>query len=81
MSARVTALLLIAAAVLANVAFTGLTTVFDHPDILTRPPADVLALFASNQGAVITWFLLLALSAALLAPIAFGVGRLGPSTA
>jgi hypothetical protein len=81
MSTRVTALLMIAAAVLANAAFTGLERVFDYPDILERPPARVLALFAGNQGPVVTWFLLLALSAALLAPIALGVGRLSASVA
>ncbi len=76
MTPRRTAVLLITAAVLANVAFTGLGAVFDYPDVLKHPTDDVLASFRDSQGAVTTWFLALALSAALLAPVAVGVGRL-----
>ena len=76
MTPRRTAALLITAAVLANVAFTGLGAVFDYPDVLKHPTDDVLASFRDSQGAVTTWFLALALSAALLAPVAVGVGRL-----
>ncbi|SFU03420.1 protein of unknown function [Geodermatophilus amargosae] len=76
MTPRRTAALLITAAVLANVAFTGLGAVFDYPDVLKQPAGDVLASFRDSQGAVTAWFLALALSAALLAPIAVGVGRL-----
>ena len=76
MTPRSTSALLITAAVLANVAFTGLGAVFDYPDVLKHPTDDVLASFRDSQGAVTAWFLTLALSAALLAPIAVGVGRL-----
>jgi hypothetical protein len=79
MATRITALLMIGAAVLANAAFSGLGAIFDYPDVLKRPPMEVLALFHDDQGSVVTWFLLLALSAALLAPIALGVGRLSAS--
>ncbi len=80
-SPRTTAVTMIAAAVLVNVAFTGLGVVFDYPDVLKRPAADVLASFRAAQGPVSAWFLLLALGAALLAPIAVGVGRLSAAPA
>jgi len=76
MTPRRTAGLLITAAVLANVAFTGLGAVFDYPDVLKQPADDVLASFRDSQGAVTALFLTLALGAALLAPVAVGVGRL-----
>lgn len=80
-SVRTTAVLMISAAVLVNVAFTGLGVVFDYPDVLKHPAADVLASFRASQAAVIAWFLLLALGAALLAPVALGVGRLSDAPA
>jgi uncharacterized protein DUF4386 len=76
MTRRRTAVLLILAAVLANVAFTALGSIFNYPDVLDEPAGDVLASFREHEGAVSTWFTVLALSAALLAPIAIGVGRL-----
>ena len=79
MTPRRTAVLMITAAVLLNVAFTGLGSVFDYPDVLKQPAGDVLASFRSSQAAVTAWFLALALGAALLAPIAVGVGRLSTS--
>jgi hypothetical protein len=78
---RVTAVLLIAAAVLANVAFTALGSIFNYPDVLDEPARDVLASFRAHEGAVSAWFSVLALSAALLAPIAIGVGRLSTERA
>jgi hypothetical protein len=71
-----TAVLLITAAVLANAAFTALGSIFDYPGVLDHPAADVLASFRAHQGPVSFWFVVLAASAALLAPIAIGVGRL-----
>jgi hypothetical protein len=56
--------------------FTALGSVFDYPDILKQPVDDVLASFRESEAAVITWFAILALAAALFAPIAVGVGRL-----
>jgi hypothetical protein len=81
MNRKLTASLLVLAAVLANVAFTALGSIFDYPDVLDEPAGQVLAAFRDNQGAVSGWFAVLALSAALLAPIAIGVGRLSASRA
>ena len=76
MSRKLTAVLLIAAAVLANAAFTVLGMVFNYPDVLKEPVEDILAAFTASQTAVTVGFAVLALSAALMAPIAIGVGRL-----
>ena len=76
MTRRLTAALLIAAAVLTNVAFLALGSVFDYPDVLAEPAGEILARFRASQTTVVTWFTVLALSAALFAPIALGVGRL-----
>ena len=76
MNRKTTAILLIAAAVLTNAAFTVLGTVFNYPDILTEPANEILASFRQHQGAVTFWFAVMAVSAALFAPIAIGVGRL-----
>ena len=76
MSPRRTAFLLILAAVLANVAFTALGSIFNYPDVLDEPAGRVLASFRDHKDAVRAWFSVLALSAALLAPVAIGVGRL-----
>jgi hypothetical protein len=76
MTRKRTAVLLILAAVLANVAFMALGSVFDYPDVLDHPAGDVLASFREHEGAVSAWFGVLALSAALMAPIAIGVGEL-----
>src|SRR5215471_4312478 len=81
MSRKLTATLLILAAVLANVGFTALGSVFNYPDVLNEPAGQVLASFRDSQTAVSTWFVVLAVSAALLAPIAIGVGRLSTARA
>ncbi|HEV7649816.1 MAG TPA: DUF4386 family protein [Actinophytocola sp.] len=81
MSLRTTAALMISAAVLVNVAFTALGAVFDYPDVLKQPADDVLASFRDSQSAVISGFLVLALGAAMLAPVALGVGKLSRSRA
>jgi hypothetical protein len=81
MTSKLTASLLILAAVLANVGFTALGSVFNYPDVLDEPAGQVLAAFRDNRGAVSGWFSVLALSAALLAPIAIGVGRLSSQRA
>lgn len=81
MNSKLTAALLILAAVLANVAFTALGSIFNYPDVLDEPAGEVLASFRDNEGAVSTWFSVLALSAAMLAPIAIGVGRLSSARA
>jgi hypothetical protein len=76
MNRKLTAALLVSAAVLTNVAFTVLGSVFNYPDILKEPVDDVLASFRTSQTTVSVWFTVMALSAALFAPIAIGVGRL-----
>jgi hypothetical protein len=81
MSPRRTAALLILAAVLANVGFTALGSIFDYPDVLDHPAGDVLASFRAHESAVSAWFVVLAVSAALFAPIAVGVGRLSAEPA
>lgn len=81
MNHKLTAALLIVAAVLTNAAFTVLGTVFNYPDILGEPVEDILAAFRAHQTAVVGWFAVMALSAALFAPIAIGVGRLSSNRA
>jgi hypothetical protein len=76
MNRKLTAILLIAAAVLTNAAFTVLGMVFNYPDVLGEPVEDILAAFRANQTTVVAWFAVMALSAGLFAPIAIGVGRL-----
>lgn len=81
MSRKQTAVLLITAAVLTNAAFTVLGSVFGYPDILKEPVADILADFREHQAQVSFWFAVMAVSAALFAPIAVGVGRLSTDRA
>jgi hypothetical protein len=81
MSGRLTAVLLLTAAVLTNGAFTVLGFVFDYPDVLQQPVEDVLVAFRDAQTTIVVWFAVMALSAALLVPIAVGVGRLSTSRA
>jgi len=50
MTPRRTAAAMITAAVLLNLAFTGLGIVFDYPAVLKHPPAEVLADFRAAQG-------------------------------
>lgn len=76
-----TAALLVAGAVLVNVAFLGLGTAFDYPDVLNQPAVDVLTRFHANQVLIGSLFLLLAAGAALLAPIAVAMSRLGAGPA
>jgi len=73
---RVAATLIVVAVVLANAAFVGLGSVFDYPDILQEDASKILTDFRADEGAIVAYFLLLALSAALLAPIALLLGRL-----
>ena len=73
---RVAAVLMVVAVVLANVAFLGLGSVFNYPDILQESADEILAEFRDDEGTIITLFVVLALSAALLAPIAILLGRL-----
>ncbi len=75
-TSRVAAVLMVVAVVLANVAFLGLGSVFNYPDILQDDADEILAAFRDDEGTIIALFVILALSAALLAPIAILLGRL-----
>jgi len=68
--------LIVLAVVLANVAFVGLGSVFDYPDILQEPAEEILVEFRADEGAIVALFITLAVSAALLAPIALLLGRM-----
>jgi hypothetical protein len=76
MKSKLTAAIIFTAAILTNVGFTMLGTIFNYPDVLKDPTADILSSFREHQSAVTLWFAVLALSAALFAPIAIGVGKL-----
>jgi hypothetical protein len=64
------------AAVLAIAGFTALGSVFDYPKILGEPTDVILALYREHQTAVSGWFLVLVISAAMLAPAGVLLGRL-----
>ena len=68
------------AAGLAIAGFTALGAVFEYPQILEESTSDILTLFRTHQGAVTGWFLVLVVSAALLAPIGVLLGRLTGGT-
>jgi hypothetical protein len=71
--------LLIGSAVVVTAAFTGLGSAFDYPAVLGRPADQVLAEFGARSWLVGGLFALLALGAAMLAPIALGTARIaGP---
>jgi len=73
---RRTAVVMALGAVAANVAFFGLGSTFDYPDVLHHPGSEVLVSFREHQTAVMAWFAVLALGAGLMAPMALGVRRL-----
>jgi hypothetical protein len=77
---RLAAATLALASGLAIAGFTVLGSVFEYPQILEEPTADILALFREHQGAVTGWFLVLVVSAALLAPAGVLLGRLAGGT-
>jgi hypothetical protein len=73
---RTAAVLLASASALAIAGFTALGAIFDYPGVLKHPPADILAAFRAHQSGVTTWFLVLVVSSALLAPAGVLLGRL-----
>ena len=73
---RLAAAAMAAAALLAIAGFTALGSVFEYPQILKSPTAEILGLYRRHQGAVTAWFLVLVISAALLAPAGMLLGRL-----
>jgi hypothetical protein len=68
------------ASLLAIAGFTVLGSVFEYPQILEEPTGDILALYRDHQGSVTAWFLVLVLSAALMAPAGIWLGRLTGGT-
>ncbi|MEO3857965.1 DUF4386 family protein [Acrocarpospora sp. B8E8] len=67
--------IIVAGVVAANLAFIGLGITFGYPDVLAEPPAEILARFAAGQVTVTALFLLLALGAGSLIPVAVLLGR------
>jgi hypothetical protein len=74
--ARKAAAALALASALAIAGFTVLGSVFEYPQILKEPTADILALFRDHQASVMTWFAVLVVSSALMAPAGIWLGRL-----
>ena len=68
------------ASALAIAGFTFLGSIFEYPQILEEPTGDILALFRDHQGAVMSWFGVLVLSAALMAPAGIWLGRIAGGT-
>ncbi len=58
------------AATLAIAGFTALGSIFDYPQILKSDTAEILTKFRLHETAIVSWFIVLAVSAALLAPVA-----------
>ena len=75
-SRRVVVALLVLAVVLVNAAFTGLGSVFEYPDVLQEDSDEILEKFRADEGSIVVLFTMLALGAALLAPIAVILGRM-----
>jgi len=75
-TARLAAAGLALASALAIAGFTVLGTVFAYPQILHQPTGEILAQFRQHQLAVTSWFGVLMLSAALMAPVGVWLGRL-----
>ncbi len=73
---RLAAAALTVASLLAIAGFTVLGSAFSYPQILEEPTAVILQTFREHQGTVVTWFLVLVLSAALLAPAGILLGRM-----
>jgi hypothetical protein len=68
------------AAALAIAGFTALGSIFEYPQILDEPTGDILALFRQHQSAVMSWFGVLIISAALIAPAGIWLGRMAGGT-
>jgi Domain of unknown function (DUF4386) len=79
-TARLSAAALASASALAIAGFTFLGSIFEYPQILEEPTGDILALYRDHQGAVMFWFGVLVISAALLAPAGIWLGRLAGGT-
>ncbi|WP_432479005.1 DUF4386 family protein [Nocardioides sp. GXQ0305] len=75
-TARLAGAALALASGLAIAGFTVLGSVFEYPQVLEDPTADILALYREHQSTVMAWFGVLVVSAALLAPAGYWLGRL-----
>jgi hypothetical protein len=71
---------LVLASALAIAGFTALGSVFSYPQILQEPTADILTLFRLHQAAVMSWFGVLMIGAALMAPAGIWIGRMAGGT-
>jgi hypothetical protein len=79
-TARLAGTALALASVLAIAGFTALGSVFAYPQVLQEPTAEILALFRAHETAVMAWFGVLVVSAALMAPAGVWIGRLAGGT-
>ena len=77
---RIAAVGMAGAAGLAIAGFTALGSIFDYPKILKEPTEHILAAYHENQSAITGWFLVLVISAALLAPVGVLLGRIAGGT-
>jgi hypothetical protein len=73
---RLAAAAMSAAALLAIAGFTALGSIFEYPQILKEPTTDILASYREHQGEVVGWFVVLMISAAMLAPVGLLLARL-----
>jgi hypothetical protein len=73
---RIAAATLAGAAMLAIAGFTALGSVFEYPQILEEPIAEILVTYRASDTAISFWFLVLVISAALLAPAGVLLGLL-----
>ncbi|HEY5856660.1 MAG TPA: DUF4386 domain-containing protein [Aldersonia sp.] len=80
-ASRTAALGMAGAALLAIAGFTALGSLFDYPDILKEPTAEILAAYGRNPTAISAWFGVLTIGAALLAPVGIALGRIVGGTA
>lgn len=79
-TARLAGAALVLASILAIAGFTALGAVFAYPQILQEPTAEILSLFRQQQPAVMSWFAVLIVGAALMAPAGIWIGRLTGGT-
>ncbi|HYO41150.1 MAG TPA: hypothetical protein VER39_16000 [Nocardioidaceae bacterium] len=79
-TARLAGAALALASLLAIAGFTVLGAVFQYPQVLEEPTSEILRLYREHQTAVGTWFLVLVISAALMAPAGLYLGRLVTGT-
>lgn len=77
---RIAAVGMAGAAALAIAGFTALGSIFDYPKILKEPTEHILAAYNENHSAITGWFLVLVISAALLAPVGVLLGRIAGGT-